>query len=441
MSPHEIADPTTPRSKTPFVVAGVLAAGVAVAATAGLAWRALDPTTEVTGQVALTSEALVRIGPGGWYYESGRRGAPDLVRQVGTDASWEVPEMESGLSATPDLLTEDGTVLLLDGDAVEIRTADGTQRADVRDVAQAYGEDLWPGERLELVGASATHAVVRSCLTDESDGAAQDVTVLAGVALDDGDVSWATRVAASCDPEVATYKARHVPAQRYTFVETPDEVLAVDLSDGDVAQRWRGLEIHDVAVRGDDALVTVGDRVRAISLRSGRTLDEQECRVASLGDDIGIDGQVSELGALSAGCMERSWVWDGEQLVEGPDDGGGINEPLSEGREVARGRLALTREGTTLHVRDLLGERPDQEVAMQSEDAVVAAYQPAGRLLVLAEVGDDHASSMRLVDLQTGDLVADATGRLDFSADVTPDGYALVESADHETHWVVGVAR
>lgn len=255
----------------------------------------VDPA-QVDGQVLWTSEDIaVQLGPGGWLTHPGE-GSEDVVRNVRTGETWTVDDMTSTRE-----VTEDGVVVQPDAEALHIKREGSSDSTSTTEIADAFGdEDLWPGTNLQLVGMSETHVVAATCLApkpsnlyDEPEGGRY---VLAGVALEDASVTWTLDTRGACSAEFGVHGfPSTLPAQEYLLLEPAEEqIMAVDIDTGTVAQRWSGAKSHWFAVQGEHLLASDGQgSVTWSSLRTGKELADMSCDGATVGRPGDISRQMA----------------------------------------------------------------------------------------------------------------------------------------------------
>lgn len=413
----------------------------------GLMSRTASP--QVEGQVLWDSEdSAVQLGPAGWITHPGD-GGDYVARNVRTGESWTIGELSSRREITPD-----GVVVQPDGGRILVQREGSTHTTTTTRILEEFGDDrLWPGTNSQLVGVSERHVAVLTCLAPKPSGLLDEVegghAVLAGVDLQDASVDWTGDTGAGCGVDVAQvgYPST-LPAQRYLLLEPAEEqVMAVDLDTGSVAQRWSGAKRYWFAVQGEHVLETDGQGTATwSSLRTGKQIAEVSCPLMSIGGPGDTSRQLSPEATPFVECRDSvQTVAEGgfTEIATPPFPEG---EPISDGDEVAVGHMVLRREGAVVHLSDgLTGEAiGDLDVP---EGFEIAAYGPVGRLLTfvdVAEGGDRNTIDYRVFDTTTADLVLAAGPGMSTGADLSPDGLVLADldedfvDEDQPRTWVAG---
>lgn len=408
-----------------------------------------EPVT-VSGEILYASpELATQLGPGGWFQHPDDEGR-DVIHQARTGDSWTVEDLAADGEITPDgraVQVADGEVLVHD--------ARGTDRATGADIVEAHGDDeLWPGTDGLLVGVSEEHVAVLTCLAPtptslREDGGPGSGLVLAGVRLDDADVSWTRALDVPCGPEDGLdlpYPST-LPAQRYTLVETGERTSAIDLDTGEVAHRW-SLPRRDLAAWGERVLAPTtaeGGEVRLVDLADGRSVATATCPGARVGDPGDVSGQLATSSTPFVTCDDTVLVWDGEDFVDvqaPPVDREGV---LRDGEQVAQGRVLLRRVGESVEISDALTGDEAGTVPVPS-DHILARYGPVGRLLLFVRHDPDGPggeSPYVVVDSRSAEVVATTDGgSLRSGAATTPEGEIMLRALDDEDGdqtWVAGV--
>ena len=407
-----------------------------------------DPP-QVDGQVLWTSEDIaVQLGPGGWLTHPGE-GSGDVVRNVRTGETWTVDDMTSTRE-----VTEDGVVVQPDAEALHIKREGSSDSTSTTEIADAFGdEDLWPGTNLHLAGVSETHVVAATCLAPKPSNLYDDPEggryVLAGVALEDASVTWTLDTRGACSAEFGVHGyPSTLPAQEYLVLEPAEEqIMAVDIDTGKVAQRWSGAKRYWFAVQGEHVLASDGQgSVTWSSLRTGKELADVSCDGAGIGDPGDISRQIAPGATPFVECGDTVHVLDDDEFVDVGAPPAPTDTPLPQGEEVAVGRLVLERvaDTETVHLRDALTGRTLDDLTVP-EDFQVAGFLPAGDLVGFVKWergGDRSTGNYRIFDARTGDVVVTADGPLRTGPDASPDGVVVVETDDLDTEgtrlWAAG---
>ncbi|WP_068263347.1 hypothetical protein [Janibacter limosus] len=438
-APHEIELERRRPLKSVFTVVGVLAlvgmfaAGVISFLPGGLdrltSWNA---SPQVEGQILWSSEdSAVQLGPAGWITHPGE-GGDYVARNVRTGESWTIGDLSSRREITPD-----GVVVQPDGGRILVQREGSTHTTTTTKILAEFGDDrLWPGTDSQFVGVSERHVAVLTCLAPKPSRLMDEVegghAVLAGVDLQDASVDWTRDTGAGCGVDVAqgAYPST-LPAQRYLLLEPAEEqVMAVDLDTGSVAQRWSGAKRYWFAVQGENLLATDGQGTATwSSLRTGKQIAEVSCPLMSLGGPGDTSRQLSPEATPFVECRDSVQTVDGDRFTEIATPPVADGEPIADGDEVAVGHLVLRREGGVIHLRDgLAGEAiGDLDVP---EDFEVAGYGPVGRLITFVDVSEGSERSTvdyRVFDTTTADLVLAAGPGMSTGADLSPDGLVLTD--------------
>lgn len=437
--------------------------GLAVLVTCGAIWwvvsrdgNTAQRSVNIDGEVMWTSENdYVTLGPGGWIVHDDSPSGRAVVRHVPTGRSWTTDASTSWL--TP---TGDGRVVELLGEEIRI-LGEGTERtARGHDIRVAHGDKrLMSGDDLEVVGVSGEHVAVVTCMSPRGGrlGEAVDggTLVVAGVRLDDAEVTWARDTGAACDTDVAALYDAAQPAQRYALLHPAEDVTeALDLDTGEVADRWEQAPTGRVVVQGQRAMHRDGDQVTVTDLGTGAEVAQVSCPGARLGNPGSSGGLLSEEGTMLVRCGASVRLLDGSRFVTVDAPTVGEDQLVPDGQTVAHDRLLLTRDGGELVVRDALDDVELGRVDVPA-DLQIATNEPRGRLIAFYRTeeesfGDQLKTEVRILDTRRGTLVASTDRELAPGVEVSPDGYALLTSTyrprsnrslrgSSDAAWVVGV--
>lgn len=412
---------------------------------AGLTGRGGPP--EVEGKVLWTSEDLaIQLGPNGWLTHPGD-GGDYVARNVRTGESWTIGDLSSRREITPD-----GVVVQSEGQRILVQREGATHTTSTTKILAEFGDDrLWPGTNSQLVGVSERHVAVLTCLAPKPSSLMDEVeggrAVLAGVDLRDASVDWTRDTGAGCGVDAAQgFYPSTLPAQRYLLLEPAEEqVMAVDLDTGSVAQRWSGAKRYWFAVQGEHVLATDGQGTATwSSLRTGKQIDEVSCPLMSVGDPGDISRQLSPEATPFVECRDSVQVVGADGFTEIATPPVGEGEPVADGDEVAVGHLVLRREGAIIHLSNGLTGKAIGDLDVP-EDFVVGRYAPSGRLVHFVAWESDgprNTGSYRAFDTVTGELVVSTGEGMRTGADASPDGIIVVESDDEDLEgtrlWVAG---
>lgn len=415
--------------------------GLAVLVTCGAIWwvvsrdgNAAQRQVSIDGEVMWTGEGHdTTLGPGGWFVHGDEDGIGSVVRHAPTGRSWTADASTSWL--TP---TGDGRVVELLGEEIRI-LGEGTERtARGHDIRVAHGDKrLMSGDDLEVVGVSGEHVAVVTCMSPRGGrlGEAVDggTLVVAGVRLDDAEVTWAHDTGAACDTDVAALYDTAQPAQRYALLHPAEDVTeALDLDTGEVADRWEQAPTGRVVVQGERAMHRDGDEVTVTHLGTGAEVAQVSCPGARLGNPGSSGGLLSEEGTLLVRCGASVRLLDGSRFVTVDAPTVGEDQLVPDGQTVAHDRLLLTRDGGELVVRDALDDVELGRVDVPA-DLRIAANEPRGRLVAFYRteeetLGDQLKTEVRLLDARQGTLLVRTDRELSPGVEVSPDGYAVLQS-------------
>ena len=396
----------------------------------------------------------VRIGPNGWFTYGDEDG--EWVEHAPTGERW------GGSRFYGDgTLTSDGALVSTLGGDVRVERADGEVEARATDLLVAHGDKAArPGDEAEIVGMSTRHVAVVSCMSPGGGARlGEDVTggrlVVSGVALEDASVAWSHDTEVGCDVDLATLYPGGLPEQRYALI-TPDEetTQALDLDTGKVARTWQDAPRGRVLVREDEAIHRAGDVVTVTSLRSGEELARTSCPGARLDNPGDSGGRLAAEATPVVRCDDGVRLLDGDRVVTVDVPPVERSQEVPDGRSVVHDRFEISRDGDTLTLRDALEDEVVGDVEVP-EGYRIATNDPRGRLIVFflptdKLFSDAAESSFRIVDTRTAELVAETDDGLSPGADVSPDGFAVLQeyqerrggrySRPSRSHaWVVGV--
>lgn len=441
------------------LVLALAAAGTIVALVVVFLLRGgLSGSGGVDGQVHhFTKNDAVHLGPNGWFTYSDDDG--DWVEHAPTGERWGRSTYHYG----DERLTSEGAVVTTLGGEVRVERDSGQVEARATDLLVAHGDKaLRPGGEAELIGMSTRHAAVVSCMstTDEA-RLGEDVRggrlVVSGVALDDASVAWSHDTEVGCDTDLATLYPRGLPEQRYVLI-TPDEetTQALDLDTGKVARTWQDAPRGRVLVREDEAIHRVGDEVTVTSLRSGEEVARTSCRGARLDNPGDSGGRLAAEATPLVRCGDSVRLLDGDRFVTVDAPPVEKSQQVPDGGSVVHDRFEISRDGGTLTLRDALADDVVGEVEVP-DGYRIATNDLRGRLIVFYRPADkvfsDAAeSSFRIVDTRTAELVAETDDDLSPGAEVSTDGFAVLEEYQERRggrssrpsrsyDWLVGVAE
>ena len=153
-------------------------------------------------------------------------------------------------------------------------------------------------------------------------------------------------------------------------------------------------------------------------------------------------------------CDDGVRLLDGDRVVTVDVPPVERSQEVPDGRSVVHDRFEISRDGDTLTLRDALEDEVVGDVEVP-EGYRIATNDPRGRLIVFflptdKLFSDAAESSFRIVDTRTAELVAETDDGLSPGADVSPDGFAVLQeyqerrggrySRPSRSHaWVVGV--
>lgn len=371
------------------------------------------------------------IGPNGWFAYSDDDGewiedATTGVRRAAVSSFLRSP-----------VITSDGTAIYTSGPDVIIDR--GGREIDVEgtDLLVAHGDrSLQPGDALEVIGLSAEHAAVVSCMSPGG-GARLDEEVrggdliVSGVAWSDGTVAWSHDTGVGCSADLATLYPHGLPEQRYVLM-TPREgtTEALDLDTGRVAKTWRDAPRGRVIVREDEAISRAGDEVTVTSLRTGEVVATTSCPGARLDNPGESGGRLAAEATPVVRCGEHVRLFDGTRFVTVDAPPVEESQLVPDGRSVVHDRFEISRAGDTLTLRDALADTVVGEVEVPSAFRI-STNDPRGRLIVFFEAGDNWRTGtpeaeFRIVDTRTAELVATTDDDMSPGADVSTDGFAII---------------
>ena len=445
---------TTPRKGADLAKLVATLVVATLAATLG-GWWLLTGTGAggVDGRVFYTGDrpTSMTIGPNGWFAYADDDG--EWVEHAPTGERWGGER----LYGAP-VLTSDGAAVSTLGPDVRVARASGVVVTEGSDLLVAHGDkELQPGDEVEVIGLSARHAAVVSCLSPAGEARlGKDVPggrlVVSGIALADGHVAWSHDTEVGCATRLATLYPHGLPEQRHVLITPTEETTqALDLDTGTIARTWKQAPRGRVIVRQDEAVHRTGDTVTVTSLRSGKELARTSCPGARL-DGIGESGgRLAAEGTPLVRCGDgvRLLGDDGFVTVDSPPVG--ESQEVPDGRSVVFDRFLISRSGDSLTLRDALADKeigtievPDGYRISTNDlrGRLIGFYRPADKLL-----SDAAESTHILVDTRTAELVATTDDDLSPGAEVSTDGYAILgeyverrRNRPPRSHaWLVGV--